>query len=70
LNELIKKSTDKSVLEHIHYQVIELAKSNLLNSNKSVSEIAFDLGFEYSQYFCRLFKKKTGMAPVEYRKVS
>ncbi len=70
LNELIKKGTDKSMLEHIHYQVIELAKSKLLNSEKSVSEIAFELGFEYSQYFCRLFKKKTGMTPGEYRKAS
>lgn len=70
LSELIKKGTDKSILEHIHYKVIELAKSKLLNSDKSVSEIAFDLGFEYSQYFSRLFKKKTGMTPVEYRKIS
>lgn len=70
LNELIKKATDKSILEHIHYKVIELAKNKLLNSNKTVSEIAFELGFEYSQYFSRLFKKKTGMTPVEYRQVS
>ncbi len=67
LSELIKKTTDKSVLEHIHYKVIELAKSNLLNSNKSVSEIAYELGFEYSQYFSRLFKKKTGQTPKEFR---
>lgn len=70
LNELIRKSTDKSILEHIHYKIIDLAKSYLLSSNKSISEIAFDLGFEYSQYFSRLFKKKTGMTPGEYRKAS
>jgi AraC-like DNA-binding protein len=70
LNELIRKSTDKSILEHIHYKVIELAKSYLLSSDKSVSEIAYELGFEYSQYFSRLFKKKTGMTPGEYRKAS
>lgn len=70
LNELIKKGTDKSILEHIHYKVIALAKNKLLNSNKTVSEIAFELGFEYSQYFSRLFKKKTGMTPIEYRQVS
>lgn len=67
LNELIRKATGKSILEHIHYKIIELAKSDLLSSDKSVSEIAFDLGFEYSQYFSRLFKKKTGMTPLEYR---
>lgn len=70
LNELIRKSSGKSILEHIHYKVIELAKSQLLASDKSVSEIAFELGFEYAQYFSRLFKKKTGMSPVEYRKAS
>ena len=70
LNELIRKTTDKSILEHIHYKIIEEAKGELLSSNKSVSEIAFDLGFEYSQYFSRLFKKKTGMTPIEYRKIS
>ncbi len=68
LSGLIKKATDKSVLEHIHIEVINIAKSELLNSNKSVSGIAFDLGFEYSQYFSRLFKKRTGVTPNEYRK--
>lgn len=70
LNELIKKSTDKNILEHIHYKVIEMAKNKLLNSDVSVSEIAYELGFEYPQYFSRLFKKKTGMTPLSYRKVS
>ncbi|UTW62456.1 AraC family transcriptional regulator [bacterium SCSIO 12741] len=70
LNELIRKSTSKSILEHVHYTLIERAKGQLLNSDKSVSEIAFDLGFEYSQYFSRLFKKKTGLTPVQFRKAS
>jgi AraC-like DNA-binding protein len=67
LSDLIRKGTDKSILEHIHYHVIELAKNKLLNSNSRVSEIAFDLGFEYSQYFSRLFKSKVGKTPLEYR---
>lgn len=70
LSELIRKGTEKSVLEHIHYHVIELAKNSLLNSDSSISEIAFDLGFEYSQYFSRLFKKKTGKTPMEYRSLN
>ncbi|TKG91491.1 AraC family transcriptional regulator [Puteibacter caeruleilacunae] len=68
LGDIIKKVTGKSVLEHIHLEIISLAKLRLLNSDKSVSEIAYDMGFEYSQYFSRLFKKKTGVTPNEYRK--
>jgi len=51
----------------IHYYLIEEAKSLLLNSDKSVSELAYSLGFEYPQYFSRLFKSKTGMTPGEFR---
>ncbi|PCE63785.1 helix-turn-helix domain-containing protein [Sediminicola luteus] len=68
LNELIKKSTDKNILEQVHAQIVEMAKSQLLQTDKSVSEIAFDLGFDYSQYFNRFFKKKTGVTPGAYRK--
>jgi AraC-like DNA-binding protein len=70
LSDLIRKGTEKSILEHIHYYVIELAKSKLLNSSKSVSEIAFELGFEYSQYFSRLFKKKVGETPAVFRNLN
>jgi len=70
LSDLIRKGTDKSILEHIHYHVIELAKNRLLNSNSSVSEIAYELGFEYSQYFSRLFKSKVGKTPSEYRNLN
>lgn len=70
LSDLIRKGTDKSILEHIHYHLIELAKNKLLNSNSSISEIAFELGFEYSQYFSRLFKNKVGKTPLEYRNLN
>lgn len=69
-SDLIRKGTEKSVQEHIHYHVIELAKNQLLNSNRSISEIAFELGFEYSQYFSRLFKKKVGKTPLDYRNLN
>ncbi|MEI9917617.1 MAG: AraC family transcriptional regulator [Bacteroidota bacterium] len=39
----------------------------MLSSNKSVGELAFSLGFEYPQYFSRLFKSKTGLTPLEFR---
>ncbi|MEM7179956.1 MAG: helix-turn-helix transcriptional regulator [Spirochaetota bacterium] len=70
LNDLLKKETGKTTLEHIHSYVIEEAKILLLSSNNSVVEISQKLGFEYTQNFSRLFKKKTGMSPNEYRKVS
>ncbi|MEM6348259.1 MAG: helix-turn-helix transcriptional regulator [Bacteroidota bacterium] len=67
LSDLLKIETGKGVLEHIHLFVIEKAKTALLNSPKTVREIAYELGFEYSQNFSRLFKAKTGMSPRQYR---
>lgn len=70
LSDLLKKETGRNAQDHIHYFVIEQAKNKLLNSSDSASEIAYDLGFEYPQYFSRLFKKKTGATPAEYRNVN
>ncbi|HAS44519.1 MAG TPA: AraC family transcriptional regulator [Microscillaceae bacterium] len=67
LSDLLKKETGKNTQEHIHFHLIEKAKNLLLNSNVSVGEIAYQLGFEYPQYFGNLFKKKTGMSPNKYR---
>lgn len=70
LSDLLKKETGKNGTEHIQYHVIELAKDKLLSSTVSVSEIAYDLGFEYPQYFSKMFKKNTGMTPAEYRNLN
>lgn len=70
LSDLIRKGTGKGIMEHIHYHVIELAKNKLLSSKSSVSEIAFELGFDYPQYFSRLFKSKVGQTPMDYRKLN
>ena len=67
LGDLLKKETGMNAQEHIHHVVIEHAKNTLFNSDQSVSEIAFDLGFEYPQYFSRLFKQKTGTTPLKFR---
>lgn len=67
LSDLLKKETGLNAQDHIHYFVIEQAKNILLQTNQSVSEIAYSLGFEYPQYFSRLFKQKTGITPLEYR---
>lgn len=67
LSDLLKKETGLNAQDHIHYFVIEQAKNILLQTDHSVSEIAYSLGFEYPQYFSRLFKQKTGKTPLEYR---
>jgi len=67
LGDLIKKETGKSPQKHIQFKMIETAKKMLLQSKKNVSQIAYELGFEYPQYFSRMFKKNTGVTPNEYR---
>jgi AraC family transcriptional regulator, transcriptional activator of pobA len=65
--DLIKKETGKTAQEYIQSKVIDIAKEKIFNLNKSISEVAYDLGFKYPQHFTRLFKQKTGMSPNEYR---
>lgn len=67
LSDLLRAITGKTTSEHIHFKVIELAKEKLLGTDLSISQIAYSLGFEYPQYFNRLFKEKTGQTPKEYR---
>ncbi len=67
LSDLLKKETGQNAQEHIHGVLINRAKTDLLSSTDSVSQIAYGLGFEYSQHFSKLFKKKTGMTPKAYR---
>jgi len=66
-SDLLKKETGMNAQDHIHYFLIEEAKNILLNTDQSVGEVAYSLGFEYPQYFSKLFKQKTGRTPVEYR---
>lgn len=68
LSDLLRQETGKTALELIHLALISEAKNSLRLGNQTVSEIAYELGFENSSYFARLFKKQTGMTPVEYRK--
>lgn len=70
LSDLLKKETGMNAQDHIHYYLIESAKNTLLNTDNSISEIAYSLGFDYPQYFSKLFKSKTGQTPVEYRKLN
>lgn len=70
LSDLLKAETGKSAKDHIYKYLIESAKTSLLNSNKSISEIAYSFGFEYPQNFTKLFKSKTGISPSEYRNLN
>lgn len=68
--DLVKRETGKTALEYIHLKLINIAKDRILDPSKSVSEIAYELGFKYPQHFTRLFKKETGYSPNEYRFLS
>lgn len=68
--DLIKKETGKTALEYIQDKIIDIAKERLLLPGYSISEVAYQLGFQYPQHFTRVFKKATGMTPHEYRKQS
>ncbi|SFG64277.1 AraC family transcriptional regulator [Prevotella sp. KH2C16] len=66
--DLIKKETGMTPQEHIQAKIIDLAKEELLGTEKTISEIAYQLGFQYSQHFNRYFKRNVGMSPSQYRK--
>ncbi|MCG8474231.1 MAG: helix-turn-helix transcriptional regulator [Cytophagales bacterium] len=67
-SDLLKKETGRTPKDHINDFVVEKAKTLLLNSEDSVSQIAYGLGFNYPHYFTRLFKSRTGKTPVEFRR--
>lgn len=67
LGSMLKQLTGKTTQEHIHEKLIERAKEKLSTTELSVSEIAYDLGFEHSQSFNKLFKSKTKQSPLEFR---
>lgn len=68
--DLIKKETGSSAQELIQSKIIDLAKERIFDPNKSISEVAYELGFKYPQHFTRLFKQKAGMSPLEYRSLN
>lgn len=65
--ELVRKETGKTAQEYIQLKIIDQAKNRILEGNKSISEIAYELGFKYPQHFTRMFKKSTGYSPNEYK---
>lgn len=68
--DLIKKETGKTAQEYIQSKVIDAAKERVFDHNKSISEIAFELGFKYPQHFTRLFKQQVGQTPSAFRNLN
>jgi AraC family transcriptional activator of pobA len=67
LSDMLRNLTGQNTQQHIHEKLIEKAKEILTTTNLTVSEIAYQLGFEYPQSFSKLFKSKTNLTPIEYR---
>ncbi len=68
LSDLLSKFTGKTTIEHIHLKLVDKAKNSLLGTTKSISEIAYELGFEHPSHFTKIFKSKTGNSPLHFRK--
>ena len=65
--DLVKQETGRSAQEHIQTKLVEVAKEKMFDTEKSLSEIAYELGFKYPQHFTRSFKQHVGVSPMEYR---
>jgi AraC family transcriptional activator of pobA len=65
--DLIKKETGQSAQDYLQGKVIEVAKDRMFDAGKSISEVAYQMGFKYPQHFTRLFKQRVGQSPHDYR---
>ncbi len=68
--DMIRKQTGQTASEYIQHKLIDRAKEALLSSSKTMSQIAYDLGFQYPQHFSRMFKRVAGCTPNEFRSQS
>jgi AraC-like DNA-binding protein len=68
LSSLLRSLTGQNAQQHIHDKLIEKAKEKISTTELSISEIAYELGFEHLQSFSRLFKAKTASSPLEFRR--
>lgn len=67
LSDMLRSLTGQNAQQHIHHKLIEKAKEKLSTTTLSVSEVAYELGFEHPQSFSKLFKTKTKQSPLEFR---
>lgn len=65
--DMVKKETGKTAQEYIQLKLIDAAKERVLDPDKTISQVAYEMGFQYPQHFTRLFKKVVGCTPNEYR---
>jgi len=65
--DLVKKETGRTAQEYIQSRLIDIAKERIFDTTKTVSQLAYELGFKYPQHFARLFKQRVGQTPNEYR---
>jgi len=68
LSDMLRSLTGQNAQQHIHNHLIEKAKQQLSTSQASISEIAYELGFEHPPSFSKLFKLKTSMSPLDFRR--
>jgi AraC family transcriptional activator of pobA len=68
LSDMLRSLTGQNAQQHIHNHLIEKAKEQLSTSQASISEIAYELGFEHPPSFSKLFKLKTSMSPLDFRR--
>jgi len=68
--DLIKRETGFTAKDYIQNKIIDIAKNRVFDSEKTINEIAFDMGFKYPQHFTRMFKQRVGKTPNQYRSVS
>lgn len=68
--DLVKKETGKTAQEYIQFKLIDIAKEKIFDGDKTVNQVAYELGFKYPQHFARLFKKRVGQTPHEYRNLN
>ncbi len=66
-SDLVKKETGMSAIKHIQQKVMDIAKERIVNTQKSISQVSDEMGFQYPQHFTRWFKKMEGCPPNEYR---
>lgn len=65
--DLIKKETGQTAIDYIHKHVIDATKELLADTSKTITDVSYQIGFQYPQHMSRLFKKETGMTPAQYR---
>jgi len=66
-SDMVRKQTGKTVSEYIQDKMIGLVKEQLLSTDKTTSQIAYEIGFQYPQHLSRMFKRVVGMTPNKFR---